>query len=113
MLCGDTRHCPVGSGGLNRVWESNPSLLDWQTGDRSLGDLGCATLKEVGEERVLQRFLYGMEHHPYVWSDALHKNPLLLEGLLQYCIGGLRVLTRHPGRMSTKYFHPSTFLANH
>ena len=41
---------PVGSGGLSRVWDSNPSLLDWKTSDRYLGGLGCGFLKELWEE---------------------------------------------------------------
>ena len=83
---------PVVSGGLSRVWERNHILLDCQTSDRSPGDLVCGPLKEVQEERPSQRVIRRMERLPYVRDDALHKIPLLLEGLLNYRIGGLRVL---------------------
>ena len=95
MYCDDTGSLPVGSDSLSRLWESNPILLDWHTSDHYLGDLGCGLLKEVWEECILQRVLYGMERRPYVWGDVLQKIPLLLEGLLQSRIGGLRVLACH------------------
>ena len=45
VSCDDTVSCPVVSSGLSRVRESDTSLLDWHTGDRSPGDLECGTLK--------------------------------------------------------------------
>ena len=91
---------------MSRVWESNPRLLDWKTSDCSPGDLGYGPLKEVREECVVQRVLYGLECCPYLWGDALHKIPLLLEVLLQSYVGGLHVLARHPGN----YNHQSALL---
>ena len=57
--------------------------------------MGCVPLKEVWEERATQRILQSLERRPYVQGDVLHKRPLLLEGLLQVCVGGLRVLDLH------------------
>ena len=45
----------------------------------------------------MQGVLHWLEQLPNVRGDALHKIPLLLEGLLQYCIGSLQVFARHPG----------------
>ena len=42
----DTGIRPVGFGSMIRVWESNHSLLDWQTGECYPRDMGCGLLKE-------------------------------------------------------------------
>ena len=55
-------------------------------------------LKEVREEDLPHHILHHLEGHPNVWVDALQKVPLLLEGLLQDRVCGLRVPTRHPGQ---------------
>ena len=39
-----------------------------------------------------------MEGHPYVQGDVLHEGPLLMEGIFQAHVCGLRVPTRHHGR---------------
>ena len=96
VSCNDTRRRPVGSGRLSTVWESNSSLLDWQTSDRSPGDMGCVPLKKGQEECVVQRILHRLERRPCVQGDSLHEIPLLLKGLLQAHVGGLRVLSRQP-----------------
>ena len=82
---------------MSRLWESNPSPLECQTYDRSLRDLVCDTLKEGCDKRFSQGVLPGLELCPYFRGDTLQKIPLLLEGLLQSCINGLRVLAQHPG----------------
>ena len=92
----DTGRRPVGSRGPSRVWEINPSLFYWHTGERSPGYLLYGPLKEVKEKRVAQHILYGLERRPYFQGDGLHKIPLLLEGLLQARIGGLWVIFLHP-----------------
>ena len=46
--------------------------------------------------RKMSRILYHLKGHPYVRGDALHEDPLLLEGILQAHLRGLRVPTRHP-----------------
>ena len=38
--CDDIGRCRVGSGGIGRDRESNPSMIGWKTGDLSPGDLG-------------------------------------------------------------------------
>ena len=91
MSCDDTGQHPVGSGGLSRVWERDPSLIDCQTGEFYPRDLGYEPLKECREECVAQRILYELQYCPYVWGDALHKIPLLLEGLLQSRIGSPKI----------------------
>ena len=96
VSCDGTGHRPVCSRGLIRVWESNPRMIDWKNGDRSPRDLGCVPLKEGREECVAQRVLSRLELCTYVRGDALHKSPLLMEGLLQARVGGLRVLDCHP-----------------
>ena len=58
--CDNTGRRPVDSGVLSRVWESDPRLLGWQTGDRYPRDLECAPLKEVREECLNQRVLYDL-----------------------------------------------------
>ena len=88
----DTGRHTVGYGNMSRFWESNVSLIDWQTSDPSTRDLGCGTLKEGLEERVTQIILHELEHCPYVRGDALHKSPLLQAG-----IDGLRVIEFYPG----------------
>ena len=46
----------------------------------------------------MQHILHHLEGHPNVRGDALHKDPLLLERLLQARVCSLWVLTRHPGQ---------------
>ena len=106
VSCDKTGHRPVGSDGLNRVWEINTSLLDGQTGDRPPRDLGCVPLKEGREERLLQHILHRLEHNLYVRGDAPQKIPLLLEGLLQSHIGGQWVLVRYPSHDFHQIFPP-------
>ena len=88
----------VGSGVLSRVRESNPILLDYQTGDRSPRDMGCVPLKESREECFAQHFFHWLKLRPYAGGEALHETPLLLEELLQACVGGMQVLDHHPGQ---------------
>ena len=113
----DTGCCTVGSGSLSRIWESNTRILDWQNGDRSPGDLVCGLLEEVWEERVaqhvlhcleriVQRVLHGLERRPYVRGDALNEIPLLLEGIMQACVGVLSVLSLHTGHNGHKSSPP-------
>ena len=71
VSCDDTGHRPVGSGGLIRVYESNTRILDWNTGERSPGDLGGGLLKKGWKERVMKRVLLGLEQRPHVWGGAL------------------------------------------
>ena len=97
MSCDSIGRRPIGSSGLSRVWESNNSLLNWQTGDHSPGYLGCAPLKEGREECFLQRVLHRMERRYYVQVYAMHKIPTVLKRILQSCIGGLQVLAGHAG----------------
>ena len=68
--------------GPSCVREGDPGLFDHHPGDRPPRDLCHGPLKEVQEEDIPQRILYQLEVHPYVPGDALHKFPLLLEGLL-------------------------------
>ena len=96
VSCDNTRHRPVGSSSLSRVWENDPSLIGWKTGDRSPGDLVCCTLKEAREKFFLQRVPHGMEWLPYVRAEVLYKIPLLMERLLQSRRGGLQVIALHP-----------------
>ena len=91
----DTGICPVVSGGLSKVGESYPSLIDWQTGDRYPKDLGWGPLKEWWEERIAQLVIHGLEHCPHVQGYELHKKTLLMEGLLQARVGGLWVIALH------------------
>ena len=51
------RH-PVGSGGMIRVVDINPILLDFQTCDRSLRNIGCGPIKEVQEECFAERVFH-------------------------------------------------------
>ena len=88
--------CPIRPRGLCWVREDDTSLFDRQTGDRPPGDLGRGPLKEGREEDLPQLIFYHLEFYPYVQGGALHKGPLLLEGLLQSCVCGLWVPTRHP-----------------
>ena len=46
VSCDDTGCRPVGVSGLSRVVESDPSLIDTKTGDRSHGDIVCGPLEE-------------------------------------------------------------------
>ena len=59
--------------------------------------MGWGPLKLFREEHVPQLVLHGMECCPYLQGDMLHKSPLLMEGLLQARIGGMRMLACHHG----------------
>ena len=85
--------CPCGP---RWVKEGNPGLFDRQSSDLPNRDIRIGPLKEVREKDVMQRIIYPLECHPYSWDYALHKGPLLLEGLMQACICGLWMLMRHP-----------------
>ena len=58
-------------------------------------DLIHVSLKEGQEQGVLQLILYRLKVHTYARGDVLHEGTLLLEGLLQAHICGLRVPKRH------------------
>ena len=95
-------HCP------SWVGEDNPGLFECQTGDRPPRDLCHGPLKERREEYFLQHTLHHLEGHPTIRGDALHKRPLLLEGLLQDRVCSLRMPKRHPGEGGHQippYFH--------
>ena len=62
--------------------EGDSGLFDQQTGDRSPKDLSRGPQEKGREEDYPHRILYPLEIHPYIRVDALHKGPLLLEGLL-------------------------------
>ena len=57
--------------------------------------MGCGPLKEGREEPATKIIFHGLERRPYVWGHALHKSPLLLEEILQDCVGSLWVPARH------------------
>ena len=78
MSCDDTGRRPVGSVGMSRVWEIDPSLIDWKTGDCSPRDLGYSPLKEGREERIAQRVLHRLERPSYIRGGPMHKSPLLM-----------------------------------
>ena len=89
---------PIRPHGPGWVGEGNPGLFYRQTSDIHPGDLCRGPLKEGPEEDIPQRILHHLEVYPYVRGDVLHEGPLLLEGLLQSHVCGLRVPTRHPGQ---------------
>ena len=93
----DTVFCPLGTGGMSRFGESDPSLIVWQTVNRSPEDLGRAPLEKGRWERVAQIVFHGMELRTYAWGGVLNKIPLLLERLLQAYVGYLLVTAYHPG----------------
>ena len=96
VSCYDAGRRPVFSRSLGRVGESHPSMFDRQTGDRPPSDLRHGPLKEGREKFVPQLILHRLKFHPYARGDALQEGPLLLEGLLQDRVCGMRVTTRHP-----------------
>ena len=98
VSCYDIRRRPFHSRYQSWVGEGDPSLFDWQTGDQPHGDLRCVPLKERQEEGVPQLILYRLKSHSDAQGNALHKVPLLLEGLLQARICGLQKSTRHPSQ---------------
>ena len=97
VSCDETESLPVGPSGLIRLGDSYPRPIDWQASDRSHRNLECDPLEEGQEERIAQPIFYGMERCTYVQGDVLHKSLLLLEGILQARVCGMRVLDRHPG----------------
>ena len=98
MSCYDAGSRPVFSRGLSMSREVNTSLFNRHTSDCPPGDLRHAPLKEGQEKCVQQHILHCLKLHANLQGDALHKVPLLLEGLLQAHICCLRVSTRHPSQ---------------
>ena len=110
VACCDTGCRPVRPGGLSRFNEVNPSLLDRYNGDSPPGDMGHSSLEEGQEKCVPHLIFHRLKRHPYTWGDALHKGPLLLEGLLQACVGHLQVPMCHPRQGGHRFPSPRNLL---
>ena len=111
VSCDYTGRRPVLRGRLDRIQYCQPLLFHRQAGVLPRRQSLCQASEESRDKNLLEGLLDRAECCTHSRGHPLHKSPLLLEGLLQSCIGRLRVLEGDPCQYGGRLLSPLNFLS--